>query len=63
MKIHKKGLAKSRIEKYIGFGKHKMTDVPLCVGGKGLYQGNSYYITHYWKHVTCKHCLRLKPKE
>jgi hypothetical protein len=58
-KVHKTG--KGRVEKYLGFGAVDMIPVPLCVGAKGLYKGNSYLVSHKWDKVTCSHCLRKKP--
>ena len=59
--IHKKG--PKTVERYEGFGQYGLSPTPLCAGAKGLYNGNSYLVTHYWKNVTCKHCLNLKDRK
>jgi len=56
--IHKKG--KQHVEKYIAFGNYENVPSPLCVGAKMLWKGYSYYVTNYWKDVTCKHCLKMR---
>ena len=60
MVIHKQG--KRKVKKYVAFGQYELIPTPLCVGGKALYQGKSFYVHREWKYVTCKHCLKKKPE-
>jgi len=59
--IHKAG--KQKVNRYIGFGQYEDIAAPLCVGAKAVYNGNSYIVYREWKYVTCKHCLRKRPKQ
>ena len=54
-KIHKQGKQTATV--YVGLGQYTELASPLCVGAKAVYRGRQYYISRYWKHVTCKHCL------
>jgi hypothetical protein len=56
--IHKKG--KQTATSYVGFGQYAEIPSPLCVGAKMLYKGYEYLLGHYWKDVTCNHCLKRK---
>lgn len=58
MKIHKIG--SDKIAKYVAFGQYEFTLTPLCVGGKMLYKGFSFLVSHFWRNVTCKHCLKMR---
>lgn len=58
MKIHKTG--PKTVSKYVGFGHYEEIPTPLCVGAKGLYNGNSYECSRMWKHVSCKNCLNKR---
>ena len=58
MKVHKIG--KQTATAYAGFGQYEEVSAPLCVGAKALYDGKSFNVTNYWKHVTCKHCLNKR---
>jgi len=57
--IHKKG--KQTATKYGGFGHYVEVPSPICVGAKALYNGKSYFVAHFWRDVTCKHCLKKRP--
>jgi hypothetical protein len=56
---------KQKIEQYLGFGQYERTPTTLCRGPKGYWSDNppAGYIVRNWKDVTCKHCLRKKPKD
>jgi hypothetical protein len=60
MIVHKIGPQKA--ERYVGFGQYEQISSPLCEGSKGLWKGRSYRVARYWKHVTCKKCLRKGKK-
>ena len=61
--IHKKGTLKLHSAlRDAGFGKEEIVIGSLCEGAKGLYKGRSYFLSRLWKNVTCKNCLRRKPK-
>ena len=60
--IHKANY-KDKVNSYIGLGQYELIPTTMCRGGKGYYskRSPSGYVARNWKHVTCKHCLKLRP--
>lgn len=61
MRAHKANY-KDLVSVYLGFGEYAEICSPVCVGAKAMWNGQSFKLVRNWKDVTCKHCLKRRPK-